>query len=294
MIGERLSSKEVAPYLFLAPVAILGLAFFVGPLLFALYVSFTHWDAITAPDWVGIANYRYLLTRDPFFFTSLLHTFVFAGGTVMLGASVSLGIAVAISRSRLQAFWRIVFWLPMVISLVAVAWMWWFILNDTYGLVNRVLGLLGLPGPEWLTNPSTSMLSLIIVAAWLSIGQNVLLFLTGLAAIDESYYEAARLDGAGPARLFRHVTLPLLRPTILFVFVTNFITALSSFALMLIMTDGGPARSTTVGALYLYNMAFSDLRLGRASAAAYILFAIIFVISVAQLRLLRRGGLENH
>jgi multiple sugar transport system permease protein len=138
------------------------------------------------------------------------------------------------------------------------------------------------------------MPSVILVSAWMTLGHNVLLFLAGLSEIDRSYYEAAELDGAGPFRLFRHVTLPLLRPTLLFVTVTSLITALSSFALMLILTEGGPARATTVAGLYLYDMAFTDLRLGRASAAAYVLAAIILVFSLLQLRLLRRGGVEAH
>ena len=138
------------------------------------------------------------------------------------------------------------------------------------------------------------MFSVIMVASWMSVGQNILVFLSGLGEIDESYYEAAKLDGAGPLQLFWHVTIPLLRPTILFVLITSLISALSSFVLMMILTDGGPARSTTVTGLYMYNMAFTDLRLGRASAAAYILFGIILVISLVQLRVLRRGGVEAH
>ena len=199
-----------------------------------------------------------------------------------------------IDRSRFQPFWRTAYWLPMITNIVAVAYIWWYILNDTSGLLNRTLDLFGLPGPNWLTDPSLSMFSVILVASWMSIGQNILVFLSGLSEIDETYYEAARLDGANPLQLFWHVTLPLLRPTILFVLITSFITSLSSFVLMLVLTEGGPARSTTVTGLYLYDMAFTDLRLGRASAAAYILFAIIFVISLIQLRLLRRGGVEAH
>ena len=165
---------------------------------------------------------------------------------------------------------------------------------DTSLVLNRALDVLGLPGPNWLTAPSLSMLSVIVVAVWVSLGHNILLFATGLNEIDESYYEAAQIDGADPLRQFWHVTVPLLRPTIVFVLITNFITALSSFALMLVLTEGGPARSTTVTGLYMYEMAFSDLRLGRASATAYILFAIILVISLIQLRILRRGGVNAY
>lgn len=289
-----LSSKRVAPYLFVAPVLVLGAAFFVGPLLFAAYVSFTNWDGVTAPTWVGLGNYEYLFTRDPFFVTSLAKTFYFAGGSVLVGVPSALVIAVLIHRSRWQAMWRTIYWLPMITNIVAVGYIWYFILNDTSGLLNRALDVFHLPGPMWLTSTSTAMISVIIVAAWMTLGQNVLLYLTGLNDIDECYYEAARLDGASPLQLFWHVTIPLLRPTTLFVLVTSLISALSSFVLMMVLTSGGPVQSTTVTGLYIYDMAFTDLRLGRASAGAYILFAIIFAISLVQLRVLRRGGVEAH
>jgi multiple sugar transport system permease protein len=291
---ERLSSKRVAPYLFLAPVLVLGFGFFVAPLLFAAYISFTDWDGVSPAHWVGLANYEYLFTRDPFFLTSIVKTFYFAGGSVLVGVPAALVIAVLIHRSRWQAFWRTLYWLPMITNIVAVAFIWWFILNDTSGLVNRALDLLHLPGPMWLTSPRMAMVSVVIVAAWMTLGQNVLLYLTGLNDIDESYYEAGRLDGANPIQLFWHVTVPMLRPTTLFVLITSLISALSSFVLMLVLTQGGPVQSTTVTGLYIYNMAFTDLRLGRASAGAYVLFAIIFAVSLVQLRLLRRGGVEAH
>ncbi len=291
---EWLSSKRVAPYLFLAPVFVFGVALFVGPLLFAAYISFTDWNGVGSPEWVGVQNYAYLLGRDRFFFTSIWNTLVFAAGTVVVGVPAALVAAALIARSRFQGVWRTIYWLPMITNIVAVAYIFWYILNDTSGLMNRALDLFGLPGPNWLTSPSTAMFSTILVASWMSVGQNVLVFLSGLGEIDETYYEAARLDGASPLQLFWHVTIPLLRPTILFVLITTLINSLSSFVLMLILTEGGPARSTTVTGLYLYDMAFTDLRLGRASAAAYILFGIILVISLVQLRLLRRGGVEAH
>lgn len=291
---DWLSSKRVAPYLFMAPVLIFGVSMFLGPLLFAAYVSFTDWDGVATPKWVGLGNYAYLLGRDRFFLTSLWHTLYFAAGSVIVGVPGALIVAAMISRSRYQSFWRTVYWLPMITNIVAVAYIWWYILNDTSGLLNRTLDLLGLPGPNWLTSTSISMFSVILVFSWISVGQNVLVFLSGLNEIDESYYEAAKLDGANPLQLFWSITIPLLRPTILFVLITSLINSLSSFVLMMILTEGGPARSTTVTGLYLYDMAFTDLRLGRASAAAYILFAIILVISLVQLRLLRRGGVEAH
>lgn len=291
---DWLSSKRVAPYIFMAPVLLLGLLFFAVPLGFSAYMSLTDWDSISPPRWVGLDNYVFLITKDSFFFSSLVNTFVFAFGMMFLSIPIALSIAFAISRSRLQGFWRTIYWLPMITNTVAVAYIWKFILADSSGLLNRALDLFGLPGPNWLTDPSLSMVSVIMVAVWVSLGHNVLLFAAGLNDIDESYYEAGKIDGAHQLQMFWHVTIPLLRPTILFVMVTNFITALSSFALMLVLTEGGPVRSTTVTGLYLYEMAFADLRLGRASAAAFILFLLILIISLAQLRLLRRGGIAAH
>ncbi|SFS12472.1 carbohydrate ABC transporter permease [Sphingomonas jatrophae] len=292
--SSAFAARGLAPYLFLAPAALFALVFLVGPLGFALWVSTTDWNGIGAARPVGWGNYRYLFEQDPFFMRSLLNTFLFAAGSLIVGVPLALGIAVLIARSRLQSMWRMLFWLPMITNIVAIAYIWRFLLNDTNGLLNRALDLLGLPGPDWLTGINWAMPSLIMVSAWMTLGHNVLLFLAGLNEIDHSYHEAAELDGAGPLRLFWHVTLPLLRPTLLFVTVTSLITALSSFALMLVMTEGGPARATTVAGLYLYDMAFTDLRLGRASAAAFVLAAIILAFSLAQFRLLRRGGVERH
>lgn len=195
----------------MAPAAIFGIGFFFGPLLFAAYVSLTNWDAASEPVWVGLANYIYLFTADRFFLASIGNTFVFAAGSVAVGVPSALVVAVLISRTKHEGFWRTVYWLPMITNIVAVAYIWWYILNDTSGILNRALDLVGLPGPNWLTSTSFSMLSVIMVAAWMSVGQNVLLFLSGLKDIDESYYEAGRLDGANPFQLFWHVTIPLLR-----------------------------------------------------------------------------------
>lgn len=289
-----LSSKRAAPYLFLAPVMLFALCFLIGPLLFALGVSLTSWDGMSPPRMIGADNYVYLFVRDPFFLRSVANTFAFAAGSLLVGIPLALVIAVLIANSRFQTMWRTLYWLPAITNIVAIAYIWRFVLNDTNGLLNRVLDLFGLPGPNWLTGISLAMPSVILVSAWMTLGHNVLLFLAGLTDQDRSLHEAAELDGAGALGAFWHVTLPLLRPTILFVTVTSVITALSSFALMMVMTDGGPARATTVTGLYLYDMAFTDLRLGRASAAAYLLSAIILVFSLLQLRLLRRGGVEAH
>jgi multiple sugar transport system permease protein len=291
---ERLSSRALTPWLFLAPVILFGIVFFVLPLAYAAYISLTRWDSLMPPRWVGLDHYVFLLTQDTRFWSTFLNTMYFAFGTIAVGVPLAMVLAHAFTRAWGQAFWRSIYWLPYVTNVVAVAYIWQFILDDSFGLVNRLLGFVGLPGPGWLTDPMLAMPSVILVFVWMQLGHNLLLFSAGMQSIDESYYEAARLDGANAVQLFTRITVPLLKPTILFVLITNFITGLSYFVLMLVLTEGGPIGSTTVTALYMYDTAFSDLRLGRASAIAYILFAFVLLVTLIQLRVFRRGGVETH
>ncbi len=294
---RQLASKKAVPWLFLSPALVFAAVFVLLPVLFAAYISLTTWDSLTPPRWVGLRNYRYLVTTDPIFFKTLRQTLVFALGSLLLGVPLALVLAYALSRARLQGVWRVLYTLPMVTNIVAIGFIFWFVFRSTDGLLNRILGLFGLPGPGWLTDPSLAMLSVIIVFVWMELGRNMLLFLAGLGTIDESYYEAAKLDGAGSWHLFRFVTLPLLRPTILFVVITGFISGMSYFTLMLVLfpgTQGGPSRAALTTGQYMYQMAFEDLRMGRASAVSYVLFGLVFIVTLIQIRLLRRGGLEAH
>lgn len=292
-----LISRKAAPWLFLSPVILFAAVFFVLPVIFAAYISLTTWDSLSPPRWMGLKNYQYLFAADPIFWKTVRQTLYFALGTLMLGVPLALVLAYALSRARLQGVWRVVYTLPMVTNIVAVAFIFTFLLRPTDGLLNRLLDLLGLPGPRWLTDPSLAMLSAILVFVWMELGRNMLLFSAGLNSIDRSYYEAASMDGAGAWSLFRRITIPLLKPTILFVVITNFISGMSYFTLMLVLfpgTQGGPSRAALTTGQYMYQMAFEDLRLGRASAVSYVLFALVFVATLVQLRLMRRGGLEEH
>ena len=282
------------PYLFLSPALLFAAAFFVLPLLVAVYLAFTNFQAFAPHAFVGFRNFSYLLTRDPFFVDTMKHTVVFAIGSLVIGIPLSLLVAYAISVSRYKTVWRCIFWLPMATNVVSVAFEWKFLLDGPTGLVNRILDLLHLPGPSWLGDPRLAMFSVILVFVWMTLGSNMLLLSAGLEGLDESTFEAARIDGANAMQLLLQIALPLLKPTLLFVMTTDLILCFSSFPLMLVLTEGGPAQSTTVTALYMYQMAFGDLRLGRASAAAFILFLMIFAVTMAQLRLFRRGGLESY
>ena len=282
------------PYLFLSPAILFGVVFFLLPLGLAFYLTFTNFQAFAPYHAIGLQNYRFLLTRDPLFFQTIRNTGVFAVGSLAFGVPLALGVAYAISKSRFTAFWRSVYWLPMATNVIAVAFVWRFLLDGSTGLLNRVLDKFGLPGPGWLSDPKVAMLSVILVFVWMNLGRNMLLLSAGMDGIDEGTYEAARMDGASTFALVTRIAIPLLKPTLLFVTTTDLIICMSSFPLMLVLTEGGPAQSTTVTALYMYQMAFGNLRLGRASAAAFILFILIFAVTLLQLRLFRRGGLEGY
>ncbi len=286
--------RRFVPYVFLGPMLLFAVLFFAVPLALALYLACTNFQAFEPYHFVGLHNYTYLLTRDPFFTRTMRNTAVFATGSLLMGIPLSLLVAYTISKSRFKAVWRCIFFLPMATNVIAVAFEWRFLLDGPTGLVNRVLDVFHLPGPGWLSNPRLAMLSVILVFVWMTLGSNILLLSAGLEGLDESTFEAARIDGANALQILLRIALPLLRPTLLFVMTTDLIICLSSFPLMLVLTEGGPAGSTTVSALYMYQMAFADLRLGRASAAAFILFLLIFAATLVQLRLFRRGGLESY
>lgn len=287
-------TKRTAPYVFLAPAAVLGLVFFVAPILVSLALSFTAWNSLSPPRFVGLANYRYLLTRDPVFWTAFGNTAAFVAGTLLIGVPLALVLALAFRRSRFKALWRSAYWLPMVTNIVAVAFIWQFLLADPYGLVNRLLAAAGIAGPAWLQDPATAMISVILVFVWFHVGQDMMLLSAELDAVDEACEEAAAVDGAGRWQVLRFVTLPLLGPALVLVVTTNLIKGVGYFALMLVLTDGGPVNSTDVSALHIYELAFADLKLGLACAAAYILLAVVLAVALLQLRLFRNGGLEAH
>lgn len=294
---RRWQQRDWAPYVFLAPLLLFFVVFFVAPIVVSVYLSLTNWNGLSAPKWIGLANYEYLLTIDPRFWKTMANTFFFAFGSVGLGIPVALIVAYIITNTRAKAFWRSIYWLPMITNVVAIGFIWWLIMHPTFGVINRTLALIGIKGPAWLQNPNTAMIAVIIVAVWAGLGQNMLLFSAGLEGIPATYYEAALIDGASPLQSFLRVTLPLLRPTLFFVTVTSFIAGMGSFTLILTMTaqdPGGPMNSTNVTSLYMYQMAFQDLRMGRAAAAAFLLFIGVFVLTLIQLWVFRDGGVESY
>ena len=276
-----------APHWFLTPVYLYTAIFLALPLVFSVYLAFNRWNPLGEPRWIGTRQFEYLLTRDEQFRDTLVNTFIFAFGMVGIGVPLALGVAFVFSRARFKPAWRFVYYLPQITSFVAIAYIWQFVLDDRFGLANRLLGAIGLRGFDWLSDPTMAMVSVILVMVWYDLGKNMLVFSAAIEGVPKDLYEAAELDGAGPWLQFSRITVPMIRPAVIFVTVTSFISGMGFFALILAMTKGGPRGATEVTALYLYEMAFQDLRMGRASAGALLLFAIIAVLTVLQFRLLR-------
>jgi ABC-type sugar transport system permease subunit len=284
----RQLGRELTAWRFLAP-ALLHLALFtVGPLVYAAWLSL-HRASLIDPGrpMVGLANYAALL-HDGGFWNAVRNTALFSLH-VPVAMALALGLALLVRRpGRGVLFARAAFFLPSVTSLAAVAVVWQWLLHDEYGLLNAALGLLGLGPVRWLTSPTTALLALMLVAVWISLGYQMVLFQAGLAAIPGDLYDAARIDGASPLRRFLHVTLPGLRHTLFFVLVTSVIGSFQVFGTVYVMTEGGPLHATDVAVFHIYEEAWEYFRFGSASAMSFALFGIIFAVTWLHFRTLER------
>ena len=250
----------------------------------SLYMSFTKWDLLTDPTWVGFENYVRAFTDDPLFYQSLKVTFVYSLFSVPLGLILSLGIAILLNQiSRGVKFYRTVYYLPVIVSGVAMMVLWAYIFNPQMGLLNQLLKLVGVTGPGWIYDPKWAMSSLIIMSFW-NIGGTIIIWLAGLTGVDEQLYESARLDGANRWQQFANITVPALSPTIFFNLINGIIGALQTFNQAYIMTDGGPKNSTLFFNFYLWKKAFKDFEMGYASALAWVLFIIIMILTLIVFR----------
>jgi multiple sugar transport system permease protein len=279
--------KSWTNYLFILP-NLAGVVLFIAfPVLYALYMSFTEYDVLTSPKWIGLRNYVDLLTNDDLFWIALRNSAYFVVLTVPASIVIGLGLAVAMNQAvRGITLFRAALYIPVLMSAVAVASIWRWILNAEYGLLNALLDKLGLPSTTgWLTDPNVAMISLAMMAIWKSVGYYAVILFAALQGVPKTLHEAAQLDGAGPWNRFINVTIPMIAPAILFVTVIAVIGSFQVFdQVFLIDRNGGPGTSTYVYNLHIYNNAFSYFRMGYASAMAYILFAILFVITYIQLR----------
>lgn len=279
----------LAAALFLAPNMIGLIVFIVIPVIAGLAISFTDWDMLSAPEFIGIDNYIELLTDDPLFWHTLKNTVLYSLIVIPGGMIASLGLAVALNgKIKGVGIYRTIYFLPYVCSTVAIALVWRWIYQPDFGVLNAILSSIGLPRFGWLTDRNMALISVALVAIWHSMGYNMVIFLAGLKSIPPTYYEAAQIDGASPWQRFRFITFPLLTPTIFFVLTISLIASFQVFGLVYVMTDGGPGDSTQVYVFYLWQNAFSFFKMGYASAMAYILFIIMLLITLVQVRLLGR------
>jgi multiple sugar transport system permease protein len=290
--GQTRRRQAVVAYLFLAPTLLFFAVFLVLPLGFALLLSMSRWAGFELGDIdpVGLDNFAGLFANGSTFLRPVLtNTLLFALGTVALALGGSVLVATCLDKLRFQGLWRTLYFLPIVTTVVAVGNVWKF-MYEPGGLVNGILNALGFGSVAFLQDPDTALPSVVVVQAWASLGSAILVLTAGLKSVPRSYYEAAALDGAGSVTVFFRITLPLLRPSLLFVCITQFITGLQSFALITVMTRGGPGDATDVAALEMYRQAFSYGDWGRASAAAFVLFVVVLLVTLVQLWFFRRKG----
>lgn len=282
--------ESLEAYAFLLPAAIVLGVFHFFPIIFAFYVSLLRWNMIDpVRPYVGIGNYTRLL-HDEKFLAALGNTTYFAVVSVGVAIPLALVFAVLLNRKLMGMSWyRTAFFIPYVTSFAAAAMVWgWLYHPNQFGLLNYLLGKIGIPPQEWLLNPAQAMPALIVVSVWSFLGRDIVIFLAGLQNISQEYYEAAQIDGANNLQLFRYVTLPLLSPTTYFILVISMIGAFKVFALPLFLTGGGPLDRTFTIVFSIYQQGFQYFRMGYASAQAYALFAIIFIITMLQRQVLAR------
>jgi len=280
-LGRQARREEVMFYLFILP-WLLGLIFFdAGPIVASFVVGLTDWSMLADPNWIGAANYERMLD-DETFFKALRNSIYYGFGSVSLGLIVAFLLALLLNQPvRGIALFRTIFYLPALVSGIAVAILWTNILQPEYGLLNTALAKIGIEGPGWLKSPEWAMPGLILMSIW-GVGGSVVIFLAGLQGVPTHLYEAASLDGAGSWSKFWNVTVPMMSPVIFYNVIVGVIVSLQSFVLILIMTDGRPANSTLVLGLYLYRHAFRFLDMGYASAIAWVLLMFIMLITAVQ------------
>jgi ABC-type sugar transport system permease subunit len=286
--GERRRQETLAAWGFLAAPMLHLAVFSLVPVGFTVFLAFHRWDLVS-PDkpFVGLDNFREL-AADRLFWTTLKNTALYVL-YVPITMAAALALALLLNRRRGgERLLRAVVFLPYVTSAVAIALVWQWMFNTDFGFINYGLRLIGLPGVDWLGSPRTALLAIIAVTVWTQVGYQMVVFLAGLQGIPQSYLDAALVDGAGPWQRFRHVTLPLLRPVVLFVLVTGIISGFQVFTLVYMMTEGGPLHSTDVLVYRIYQTAWEFLRFGSASAMAVVLFGILLLATLVQFRLLGR------
>jgi multiple sugar transport system permease protein len=295
---RRLSKRRArAGRMFVAPNLTAVAVFMLFPLGFSLYMSVQNWDLFRPAKFVGLANYRSLFTEDPLFVIALRNTVVYTVGTIVPTVLISLAVAGVLNRKvKGISIFRGIIFLPLAVSSVVMAVVWQFVFNTNNGLLNIMLSWIGLGPVPWLNDPKWAMLSLCTVSVWRSVPFATIILLAAMQGVPDNLYEAAKLDGAGEVRQFVSITVPLIRGAVSFVVVISIIHAFQAFDLIYVLTggNGGPETATYVLGIMLFQHAFNFLEFGYASALAWVMFAILLVLTVLQLRLgRRRAALEE-
>ncbi len=281
--------NAATPYTFVGPIVALAFFFYFVPIFGAFNLSLKRWLITTGrdPEFIGFENYIELFS-DQYFYGAFWNTVQFVIGLVPIGIVLSLGLALLLNLPiRFRAGFRAIFFIPVVIPTVVVAMIWSFMFAPYGGVINGLLESLGFQAINWLSNPDTAMNGIIVASLWKAVGFNMVIFLAGLQSIPREYYEAAMIDGATSVKSFFYITLPLLKPTMLFAVVIATIHSFQVFTQVFVMTGGGPAFSTTTLVHYIYLNAFEYFRLGFASTAAVSLFILLLLLTLLQLWLLR-------
>lgn len=279
-VHKKIKWGRIAPYLFILPWIVGFCAFTLGPLLFSLVISFFDWPIVGDATFIGFDNYITMFTNDPLFWKSLFVTLKFACIFVPLNLVVSLLLAMLLHQKvKGSSIFRTLFYLPSVISGVALAMIWSWVYNGEYGILNYFLSLIGVAGPDWLNDPKWSMFAMVGASLWAQ-GTMMLVFLAGLKGIPKDLYESASIDGAGRIKQFLHITIPMLSPIILFNLITSIIGAFQQLTLALVLTGGGPLNSTYFYAMYVYENAFKYFKMGYSAANAWFMFLIILTLTM--------------
>lgn len=288
-VAFKKKSKYI-PYFFIAPNMILFFSFMIIPLLYTFYIGFYKWDVLSSPTFIGLKNYLDLF-KDKLFWKSLVNTAYYTLATVPIIMAIALFMAILLNKPiKFRTLFRGALYIPSVISSVVIGMLWTWIFNADYGILNYFLNVFGINSVNWMNNPDTAMIPIIITTLWTRVGYNLVIYLAGLQNIPAMYYEACAIDGASKWQQFIYITFPLLKTTNFFILIMAIIYGFRSFDLIYVMTRGGPAGATTTMVLYIYQLAFQFGRMGKACALSIALFIIIAVLTIFQLKL--EGGKE--
>lgn len=284
-LGKLNRHQARTAYLFITPTMLLFIAFTIIPVAMALYLSFTNYDVVSRMDFVKLDNYKRLL-QDDLFWTTFKNVLFYAVIFIPLNIILSLLLAMLLNFKRFGVnLFRTMNYLPTLTSAVAAATVWIWLLHPEFGLVNNLLGYIGVTGPAWLAQTETAMLSIILVTLWQSVGSNMVIYIAGLQGVPDYLYESANLDGATALDRFRYITWPQLRPTTFLVSTMSIIGALQLFDQAFVLTQGGPGNVTKTPVYLIYQQGFNQLQMGYASAQAFVLALVILVFSLLNMRI---------